>query len=120
MPGRSRERTFVHAHDRHSLRSYGLVAGGGDGAQRGEWRGVLADAKFRRPTGAHGGVHAGLSGGSLVREGTHLLCVEGELETELKDGRKVTLKPGMSYQLADEAEPHRSFTKDGAKLFIVD
>jgi hypothetical protein len=56
----------------------------------------------------------------LVREGTHLLCVEGELETELKDGRKVTLKPGMSYQLADEAEPHRSFTKDGAKLFIVD
>jgi len=38
----------------------------------------------------------------------------------LKDGRKFTLTPGMSYQLADDAEPHRSFTKGGAKLFIVD
>lgn len=53
-------------------------------------------------------------------KGHILLCVEGELETELKDGRKFTLRPGMSYQVADEAEPHRSFTKEGAKLFIVD
>ena len=53
-------------------------------------------------------------------KGHILLCVEGELETELRDGRKFTLKPGMSYQLADDAEPHRSFTKGGAKLFIVD
>ncbi len=53
-------------------------------------------------------------------KGHILLCVEGELETELKDGRKFTLRPGMSYQLADDAEPHRSFTKGGAKLFIVD
>jgi hypothetical protein len=28
--------------------------------------------------------------------------------------------PGMSYQVADNAEPHRSFTSKGAKLFIVD
>jgi hypothetical protein len=53
-------------------------------------------------------------------KGHILLCLEGELETELKDGRKFTLTPGMSYQLADDAEPHRSFTKGGAKLFIVD
>ncbi len=53
-------------------------------------------------------------------KGHILLCVEGELETELKDGRRFTLRPGMSYQLADDAEPHRSFTKTGAKLFIVD
>jgi hypothetical protein len=26
----------------------------------------------------------------------------------------------MTYQVADGAEPHRSFTEDGAKLFIVD
>ena len=40
--------------------------------------------------------------------------------TELKDGRTFTLKPGMSYQVADTAEPHRSYTEVGAMLFIVD
>jgi hypothetical protein len=49
-----------------------------------------------------------------------LLILEGELVTELKDGRVFTLKPGMSYQVATDAEPHRSSTSTGAKLFIVD
>jgi quercetin dioxygenase-like cupin family protein len=53
-------------------------------------------------------------------KGHVLLCLEGELETELKDGRRYVLKPGMSYQVADNEEPHRSFTAAGAKLFIVD
>ncbi len=53
-------------------------------------------------------------------KGHILLCVEGELRTELADGRTFTLKPGMSYQVADGAEPHRSSTEAGAKLFIVD
>jgi hypothetical protein len=53
-------------------------------------------------------------------KGHILLCTEGELHTELEDGRKFTLKPGMSYQVADDAEPHRSYTPVGAKLFIVD
>jgi len=53
-------------------------------------------------------------------KGHILLCLEGELRTELEDGRKFILKPGMSYQVADKAEPHRSFTAVGAKLFIVD
>jgi quercetin dioxygenase-like cupin family protein len=53
-------------------------------------------------------------------KGHILLCLEGELHTELKDGRKFVLKPGMSYQVADDAEPHRSITSVGAKLFIVD
>jgi hypothetical protein len=53
-------------------------------------------------------------------KGHILLCLEGELHTELHDGRCVTLKPGMSYQVADGAMAHRSFTKTGAKLFIVD
>ena len=37
-----------------------------------------------------------------------LFVLEGELDTELKDGRKFTLLPGMSYQVASDAEPHRS------------
>jgi len=53
-------------------------------------------------------------------KGHVLLCLEGELETELEDGRKFTLKPGMSYQVADAAEAHKSRTVLGAKLFIVD
>ena len=53
-------------------------------------------------------------------KGHVLLCLEGELHTELEDGRTFTLKPGMSYQVADNMEPHRSSTAVGAKLFIVD
>lgn len=53
-------------------------------------------------------------------KGHILLCLEGELHTELADGRKFVLTPGMSYQVADHAEPHRSHTSTGAKLFIVD
>ena len=49
-----------------------------------------------------------------------LFVMEGELITELDDGRKFTLTPGMSYQVADDANPHRSQTATGAKLFIVD
>jgi len=53
-------------------------------------------------------------------KGHILLCMEGELHTELQDGRAFTLKPGMTYQVADNAEPHRSHTELGARLFIVD
>ena len=53
-------------------------------------------------------------------KGHILLCLEGELRTELKDGRSFVLKPGMSYEVADGAVPHRSATATGARLFIVD
>jgi quercetin dioxygenase-like cupin family protein len=53
-------------------------------------------------------------------KGHIILCLEGELHTELEDGRVHVLKPGMTYQVADNAEAHRSFTGVGAKLFIVD
>ncbi len=53
-------------------------------------------------------------------KGHILLCTAGELHTELKDGRRFTLKPGMSYQVADNDAPHRSSTETGARLFIVD
>ena len=54
------------------------------------------------------------------RKGHILFCVEGELRTELEDGRLFVLRPGMSYQVADNAEAHRSSTERGARLFIVD
>lgn len=53
-------------------------------------------------------------------KGHVLLCLAGELETELHDGRRFSLRPGISYQVADHAEAHRSSTTTGATLFIVD
>ncbi len=53
-------------------------------------------------------------------KGHILLCLEGELQTETKDGRTQVLRPGISYQVADDDVPHRSYTKNGAKIFIVD
>jgi quercetin dioxygenase-like cupin family protein len=53
-------------------------------------------------------------------KGHVLLCLEGELHTELEDGRVFVLKAGMSYQVADAAEAHRSSTPSGARLFVVD
>ena len=54
------------------------------------------------------------------QKGHVLLVLEGELHTELADGRTVVLKPGQSYQVADGDLAHRSKTAVGAKLFIVD
>jgi hypothetical protein len=53
-------------------------------------------------------------------KGHVLLCLGGELDTELMDGSRVRLQPGMSYQVADDAAPHRSSSRAGARLFIVD
>jgi hypothetical protein len=53
-------------------------------------------------------------------KGHILLCVAGELHTRLRDGRVVVLSPGMSYEVADGAEAHRSEAPQGARLFIVD
>jgi hypothetical protein len=63
---------------------------------------------------------AGYVANHWCRKGHILLCIEGELRTELEDGRLFVLRPGMSYQVADNAEAHRSSTERGARLFIVD
>jgi hypothetical protein len=65
------------------------------------------------------------SGGYLADHwcdrGHVLLVIEGELVSELKDGRTFLLKQGMSYNVSDFGdEPHRSFTPTGARVFIVD
>lgn len=53
-------------------------------------------------------------------KGHIIYCLEGEMETELEDGRKFILSKGMTYFVGDDSEAHRSSTKDGCKLFIVD
>ena len=49
-----------------------------------------------------------------------LLVLKGTLETELDDGRRVTLTVGQSYQVGTGMEAHRSSTETGARLFVVD
>lgn len=50
-----------------------------------------------------------------------LFVIDGALETELKDGRRFTLTAGCSYQVSDHGDAaHRSSTREGARLFIVD
>lgn len=51
----------------------------------------------------------------------HLLFVlEGEMITELKNGKSFMMKAGSSYQVSDELSSHRSHTETGAKLIIID
>lgn len=53
-------------------------------------------------------------------KGHVVFCIDGQLNVELKDGRRFTLTPGASFQVGDQGGAHRSSTATGAKLFIVD
>lgn len=63
----------------------------------------------------------GYSADHWCDRGHVLLVLEGELDTELRDGRTFTLTAGMSYEVSSFGDPaHRSSTRTGAKLFVVD
>ncbi|GEM_PF-60264 len=49
-----------------------------------------------------------------------IYCIKGELISELADGTSHLLKAGMSYHVSDQMSKHRSTTKDGVVIFIVD
>lgn len=49
-----------------------------------------------------------------------LIVLVGELATELAGGAAHLMRAGMSFQVADDGEPHRVFSGIGAKVFIVD
>ena len=53
-------------------------------------------------------------------KGHIILCIEGEMDTELQDGRILKLTAGMTYIVGDDCEAHRTSTQTGCKLFIVD
>ena len=90
-----------------------------------EYPGVTGTATWR--TQEFGGMRvrmveysAGYLADHWCSKGHIVLVLEGEFESELADGRKFRLTRGMSYQVADNAEAHRSSTAQGVKLFIVD
>src|SRR5690349_15733769 len=57
---------------------------------------------------------AGYKADHWCTKGHILFCLEGEITTELKDGRQFVLKQGMSYQVSDDVSAHRSSTTTGA------
>ena len=63
---------------------------------------------------------AGYTADHWCNKGHIIYCLEGEMETELLDGSKFILSKCMSYQLGDNNDAHRTSTKGGCRLFIVD
>ena len=47
-------------------------------------------------------------------------CLQGEMTTELADGRLMILEEGMTYVVGDNNEAHRTFTISGCTVFVVD
>jgi hypothetical protein len=47
-------------------------------------------------------------------------CLEGEFISEMQNGIKTTLKKGMTYVVSDDLSSHRSFSKNGVKVMIID
>jgi hypothetical protein len=47
-------------------------------------------------------------------------CIDGEMISELADGRIFTLRQGMTYMVSDDVSLHRSYSPEGVKLMIVD
>jgi hypothetical protein len=54
------------------------------------------------------------------KKGHVVYCLDGEFVSELETGEVFTLKKGMSYVVSDNVSSHRSLTKDGVKLLIID
>ena len=54
------------------------------------------------------------------KKGHIVHCLEGKVTNEQKNGEKSVLTKGMSYMVSDDLSEHRSITKNGVKLMIVD
>jgi hypothetical protein len=47
-------------------------------------------------------------------------CLEGQFISEMEDGKQVELSKGMTYVVSDDLSSHRSISKDGVTLLIID
>ena len=47
-------------------------------------------------------------------------CLEGEFISEFENGGEFLLGQGMTYIVSDNLSSHRSFSKKGVKLLIID
>lgn len=54
------------------------------------------------------------------RKGHIVHCLDGEFISELEDGNEFLLTKGMTYVVSDNLSSHRSKTKNGVRLLIID
>jgi len=63
---------------------------------------------------------AGYLADHWCEKGHAVFVLDGSFDTELRDGRRFHMQKGMGYLVADQTDAHRSSTKDGVRLLIVD
>ena len=63
---------------------------------------------------------AGYIADHWCNKGHIIFCIKGKMRTELEDGRIMKLKKGMTYHVGDDSMAHRTSSRKGCKLFIVD
>ena len=54
------------------------------------------------------------------KKGHIVHCLQGEFISELQDNKHFILTEGMSYVVSDELSSHRSTSRNGVKLLIID
>ena len=54
------------------------------------------------------------------KKGHIVHCLEGDFDSELEHGATIRLTKGMTYIVSDELSSHRSISKNGVKLLIID
>jgi hypothetical protein len=54
------------------------------------------------------------------QKGHIVYCLSGTFVSELETGETFTLTRGMTYVVSDNLSSHRSISKDGVKLLIID
>jgi len=54
------------------------------------------------------------------KKGHIVHCLEGAFVSELSTGEKIKLAKGETYIVLDERSSHRSVSKNGVKLLIID
>jgi quercetin dioxygenase-like cupin family protein len=63
---------------------------------------------------------AGYLADHWCQKGHILYCLEGEFVSELDNGESSVMSAGMMYVVSDNLSSHRSASKNGVKLLIID
>jgi len=63
---------------------------------------------------------AGYLADHWCHKGHIVYCLEGEFVSEMENGEEFSLTKGMTYVVSDDLSSHRSVSKAGVKLMIID
>lgn len=63
---------------------------------------------------------AGYIADHWCRKGHIVHCLDGEFTSEMETGERFSLTKGMTYIVSDNLSSHRSVSKNGVTLLIID